>query len=326
MPVISHPNLPSLERLESSGLVVKDGLSINKSDRKNLHIGLLNLMPDAAFKATERQFVSMLASNEEFLIHLYPTTVSTENRSDKLKAYISDHYNQIEKFQNRQYDGLIISGANPSQQDMTKEHFWKPLIEVFEWAEANTSSILCSCLATHAIMKAKYGIERQMRDEKAWGIFKHQLGEQNHPLTQGLENGFDGPHSHYYDFPIKEIESTDLQILASNDYAGIYLAASKNGGLVLFQGHPEYSKNSLLKEYQREIINFVSGKRENYPVLPNNYFSDATSEELDELRKNLLSNPREISLNDEIISDIDFNWQSAGEIIYSNWLESLASA
>ena len=326
MPVISHPNLPSLERLESSGLVVKDGLSINKSDRKNLHIGLLNLMPDAAFKATERQFVSMLASNEEFLIHLYPTTVSTENRSDKLKAYISDHYNQIEKFQNRQYDGLIISGANPSQQDMTKEHFWKPLIEVFEWAEANTSSILCSCLATHAIMKAKYGIERQMRDEKAWGIFKHQLGEQNHPLTQGLENGFDGPHSHYYDFPIKEIESTDLQILASNDYAGIYLAASKNGGLVLFQGHPEYSKNSLLKEYQREIINFVSGKRENYPVLPNNYFSDVTSEELDELRKNLLSNPREISLNDQIISDIDFNWQSAGEIIYSNWLESLASA
>ena len=326
MPVISHPNLPSLERLESSGLVVKDELSINKSDRKNLHIGLLNLMPDAAFKATERQFVSMLASNEEFLIHLYPTTVSTDNRSDKLKAYISDHYNQIEKFQNRQYDGLIISGANPSQQDMTKEHFWKPLIEVFEWAEANTSSILCSCLATHAIMKAKYGIERQMRDEKAWGIFKHQLGEQNHPLTQGLENGFDGPHSHYYDFPIKEIESTDLQILASNDYAGIYLAASKNGGLVLFQGHPEYSKNSLLKEYQREIINFVSGKRENYPVLPNNYFSDATSEELDELRKNLLSNPREISLNDEIISDIDFNWQSAGEIIYSNWLESLASA
>lgn len=326
MPVISHPNLPSLERLESSGLVVKDGLSINKSDRKNLHIGLLNLMPDAAFKATERQFVSMLASNEEFLIHLYPTTVSTENRSDKLKAYISDHYNQIEKFQNRQYDGLIISGANPSQQDMTKEHFWKPLIEVFEWAEANTSSILCSCLATHAIMKAKYGIERQMRDEKAWGIFKHQLGEQNHPLTQGLEDGFDGPHSHYYDFPIEEIESTDLQILASNDYAGIYLAASKNGGLVLFQGHPEYSKNSLLKEYQREIINFVSGKRENYPLLPNNYFSDATSEELDELRKNLLSNPREISLNDEIISDIDFNWQSAGEIIYSNWLESLASA
>ena len=326
MPVISHPNLPSLERLESSGLVVKDGLSINKSDRKNLHIGLLNLMPDAAFKATERQFVSMLASNEEFLIHLYPTTVSTENRSDKLKAYISDHYNQIEKFQNRQYDGLIISGANPSQQDMTKEHFWKPLIEVFEWAEANTSSILCSCLATHAIMKAKYGIERQMRDEKAWGIFKHQLGEQNHPLTQGLENGFDGPHSHYYDFPIEEIESTDLQILASNDYAGIYLAASKNGGLVLFQGHPEYSKNSLLKEYQREIINFVSGKRENYPLLPNNYFSDATSEELDELRKNLISSPREISLNDEMVSDIDSNWQSAGEIIYSNWLESLASA
>ena len=326
MPVISHPNLPSLERLKSSGLVLADELSVHKSNRKNLHIGLLNLMPDAAFQATERQFVSMLANHEEYLIHLYPTSVSTENRSDKLKAYINDHYNEIGEFQNRKYDGLIISGANPSQQDMTKERFWRPLIEVFEWAESNTSSILCSCLATHAIMKAKYGIERQMRDEKAWGIFKHQLGEQNHPLTQGIEDGFDGPHSHYYDFPIEEIESTDLQILASNDYAGIYLAASKGGRLVLFQGHPEYSKNSLLKEYQREIINFVSGKRDDYPTRPNNYFSDSTSEELDELKKSLLSNPREISLNDEMISDIDCNWQSAGKTIYRNWLESLASA
>ena len=152
------------------------------------------------------------------------------------------------------------------------------------------------------------------------------MGEKNHPLTQGLGDGFDGPHSHYYDFPIEEIESTDLQILASNDYAGIYLAASKGGRLVLFQGHPEYSKNSLLKEYQREIINFVSGKRDDYPTRPNNYFSDSTSEELDELKKSLLSNPREISLNDEMISDIDCNWQSAGKTIYRNWLESLASA
>ena len=72
-------------------------------------------------------------------------------------------------------------------------------------------------------------------------------------------------------------------------------------------------------------------KNESFPnqnkfFRPNNYFSDSTSEELDELKKSLLSNPREISLNDEMISDIDCNWQSAGKMIYRNWLESLASA
>ena len=49
----------------------------------------------------------------------------------------------------RDYDGLIISGANPSQADMTQESFWEPLIEVMEWAEQNTklNSLLMSCHA-----------------------------------------------------------------------------------------------------------------------------------------------------------------------------------
>ena len=119
MPVISHPNLPSLERLESSGLVIRTEDLEKKSYSKHLHIGLLNLMPDPAFQATERQFVRMLACNDEFLVHLYPTSVETENRSDRFKTYITEHYNGIDDFQQRGYDGLIISGANPSQKDMT---------------------------------------------------------------------------------------------------------------------------------------------------------------------------------------------------------------
>ena len=91
MPVISHPNLPSLERLKSSGLVLADELSVHKSNRKNLHIGLLNLMPDAAFQATERQFVSMLANNEEYLIHLYQrlSQLRTEAISSRLISMIT---------------------------------------------------------------------------------------------------------------------------------------------------------------------------------------------------------------------------------------------
>ena len=95
MPVISYPNLPSLERLKSSGLVLDREPSEKQLYSKELHIGLLNLMPDAAFQATERQFVSMLSSNNEFLIHLYPTSVATENRSERFKSYIRENYNDI---------------------------------------------------------------------------------------------------------------------------------------------------------------------------------------------------------------------------------------
>jgi len=323
MPVVSHSNLPSLERMESSELVFKEDDSRIESFSRNLHIGFLNLMPDAAFQATERQFVGMLASNDELLVHLYPTSVASEERSDSFRNYIDAHYNHIKDIQQRKYDGFIISGANPSQQDMTKETFWNPLIEVFEWAEENSHSVLCSCLATHAIMKAKYGIERQMRHDKAWGIFKHDLGKANHHLIRDLEEGFEGPHSHYYDFPLNEIESTNLEILATNDFAGMYLASSKDGSLVLFQGHPEYEGNSLLKEYQREINNFVSGSRADYPPLPNNYFSGSEIKKLEELKQGLLSEPKDVSLDESLISDIDLNWQSSGKTIYRNWLNSL---
>ena len=125
---------------------------------------------------------------------------------------------------------------------------------------------------------------------------------------------------------MEAIESTDLRILASNDFAGLYLAATEDGSLLLFQGHPEYSKNSILKEYQREINNFVSGKRDDYPPLPNNYFSDSNILELDEIKQSVLTSPKEISLNDGMISGIDSGWESAGEIIYSNWLESLVQS
>ena len=116
MPVVSHPNLPSLERLESSELVFKEGNSMNESFSRHLHIGFLNLMPDAAFQATERQFVSMLASDDELLVHLYPTSVASEERSDSSRKYIDEHYNHIKDIQQRKYDGLIFSGAKPSQQ------------------------------------------------------------------------------------------------------------------------------------------------------------------------------------------------------------------
>ena len=62
---------------------------------RHLHIGFLNLMPDAAFQATERQFVSMLASDDELLVHLYPTSVGADERGNELKNYIDEYYNHI---------------------------------------------------------------------------------------------------------------------------------------------------------------------------------------------------------------------------------------
>ncbi len=57
MPLIANSNLPTFARLKDEGEMI---LSTNRASHqtiRELHIGLLNIMPDAALEATERQFV-----------------------------------------------------------------------------------------------------------------------------------------------------------------------------------------------------------------------------------------------------------------------------
>ena len=319
MPVVAHPKLPSLDRLIDEGLVLSiEDSKVGVFDHE-LNIGLLNLMPDAALEATERQFIRLLASREDTLIHVYPTTVDAVSRGERSQSYISQHYNTMEDFMTRSYDGLIISGAKPSQPDMTQESFWDPLIEVMEWGKQNTHSILCSCLATHALMKAKYGINRQLKDTKSWGVFPHELVNPDHPLVKDITEGFQGPHSHYYDLSIKEIEQTNLQVLALNQDAGFFLASTPKADLVLFQGHPEYDDKSLMKEYEREIKNFLSGSRSDYPNPPKNYFSVEIEDRLEQVKANILQTREAIKFDNEYLRDIDLSWINAGKTIYRNW-------
>ncbi|MBM23923.1 MAG: homoserine O-succinyltransferase [Gammaproteobacteria bacterium] len=327
MPIVAHPKLPSLSKLKTEDLIIADEESLATDFKQELHIGLLNLMPDAALQATERQFICLLGSDESILVHVYPTTVASSKRGEEFQDYISKNYNDIRTIYASELDGLIISGANPSKPDMTDEPFWAPLVEVMDWAMENTNSIICSCLATHALMKYYFNIDRELRDQKSWGVFPHKIAKQSNPLLAGLDDGFMGPHSHSYDLPLKKLLETHLEILAYNNQAGFFLASTKDTKLVLFQGHPEYDAISLLKEYQREIINYLNGLRSDYPLLPENYFSQEAIPILENIQKKVLlskelSNFPELDLS----SLVKVEWKSPGKILYRNWLNILASA
>ena len=141
---------------------------------------------------------------------------------------------------------------------------------------------------------------------------------------ENITDGFNGPHSHYYDISIEEIEQTNLKILAVNDHAGFFLLANEESDLILFQGHPEYDDKSLLKEYEREIKNYLSGQRPDYPEVPENYFSNLTVSRLDEEKKNILDNKEFSSFDSSAIEDIDLGWIETGNTLYKNWLSLLS--
>ena len=325
MPIVAHPKLPSLSKLKKEGLMIADAPSLAKDFDQELHIGLLNLMPDAALRATERQFIRLLGSDASILVHVYPTTVGSSKRGEEYQDYITKNYNDISTIYASKLDGLIISGANPSKPDMTDEPFWTPLVEVMDWAMENTNSILCSCLATHALMKYYFNIDRELREQKSWGVFPHTIANPSNPLLAGLDDGFMGPHSHFYDLPLEQILETDLEILAYNNQAGFFLASTKDTKLVLYQGHPEYDAISLLKEYQREITNFLSDLRPDYPSLPENYFSHKAISILENIQKKVLFSKEQPNFQEVDFSKlVKVEWSHPGKILYKNWLNILA--
>ena len=71
MPLIAHSTLPSFERLKQQGETI---LSIDRAahqDIRELHIGLLNMMPDSALEATERQFFRLIVTLTRLLSFTY---------------------------------------------------------------------------------------------------------------------------------------------------------------------------------------------------------------------------------------------------------------
>lgn len=113
MPLIQSSDLPSFQRLRDSGVEVLDTQRAAQQDIRELHIGLLNLMPDAALEATERQFFRLVGScNRIAQFHIHPFTVPGVERGAKAQAHVDAYYQDFAGIREEGLDALIISGAN----------------------------------------------------------------------------------------------------------------------------------------------------------------------------------------------------------------------
>ena len=282
MPVVPHSRLPAFDRLHADGLdVASPNLGLT-----DLRIGLLNLMPDAALAATDRQFlrlVSAYASRAN--LYVYPFTLAVGHRGESAQAYVANHYAEFDDLRREGLDALIVTGANPAHFELTDEAFWEDLTDVFDWAEVGVQSTLCSCLATHAVLEHRGLAKRTKLTHKRWGVYQHANVATDHALLAGLTSPVEAPHSHWFDMTAEELEQVGLAVLVSGDDAGVHMACSSDGfRYVFFQGHPEYDDVSLGKEYKREVVRFIADERE-YPEFPANYFDKNAKGVLDEHRE-----------------------------------------
>ena len=327
MPLVAHSGLPSFERLRREGHEVLEPHRAKTQDIRELHIGLLNMMPDAALEATERQFMRLVGScNRIAQFYVHPFTFPEIPRAEQASGHIRRYYSNFEILQEQGLDALILSGANPVQPDITQEPFWQPLERVVHWAKDNVCSVMCSCLATHAIVQMLFGLERYPLPEKRWGVYSNRVTGQFHPLTGNIDSRFDAPHSHVYEVNVQQFRTAGLPVLAKSPVSDLHLGVSPDGfRFVFFQGHPEYDAVSLLKEYKREVVRYVEGTRESYPPFPENYFTGEALDIAGAYRDAVMAsagNPRSAGAfpEDMLARMVDVTWSDTGKAIINNWL------
>ncbi|MCK5725845.1 MAG: homoserine O-succinyltransferase [Thiotrichaceae bacterium] len=326
MPLVAHNQLPTFARLTQEGQQVLQADRASQQDIREQHIGLLNMMPDAALEATERQFYRLIGnSNPIIQMHVHPFTLPEIPRGEKAQQHIDQYYETFATIQEQGLDALIITGANVTQAFLSKEEFWLPLTTVVNWAVDNVASTLCSCLATHAVMEAKYNQPRYRLEHKRWGVYSHQV-IQKHPLVKGINTQFDVPHSRANQVDKAQFETAGLHVLVESEEAGVQLAVSEDGlALVLFQGHPEYDTISLLKEYKREVGRYVNGHIVQQPNFPVNYFDKLTqtifNEYLDKVN-DAQQKGEELPIFPETLMNhrVQNTWHDTGEVIIGKWL------
>src|SRR5260370_24091306 len=128
-------------------------------------LGLVNNMPDAALESTERQFLELLrAAAGDIPVRLRLFALPDVPRTDAGRAHLSAGYANLDELWDSRLDGLIVTGTEPRAPELNDEPYWDSFVNLLQWAQLNTASTICSCLAAHAAVLHMDGVHRQALD------------------------------------------------------------------------------------------------------------------------------------------------------------------
>ena len=289
MPIKIPNELPAHQALEAENIFVMTETRAGTQDIRPLHILLLNLMPTKI--ATELQ-LSRLLGNTPLQVELDLLQVSSHKPKNTPAEHMLAFYKTFDQVRDRNYDGLIITGAPVELMDFEEVEYWSELCDIMEWSKSHVYSTLHICWGAQAALYYHYGIPKHLLPQKLFGVFKHRVEYKNPILLRGFDEEFWVPHSRHTTVLREDVEAVpELKILASSDEAGLYAIFTHGGRQIFITGHSEYDAETLNLEYQRD-------KKAGLDIaVPKNYFPD----------------------DDDTKTPIN-RWRSHANLLYSNWI------
>lgn len=264
MPIKIPDNLPTMEILTRENIFVMGEERAVHQDIRPLELAILNLMPSKI--ATETQFLRLLGNTplQVNITLLHPKThVSKNTPAEHLLTF----YKTFDCIKNRNFDGMIITGAPVEQMDFTEVDFWGELTEIMDWTSDHVFCTMHVCWGAQAGLYHHYGIPKYPLPRKIFGVYKHKVNKQHVKLLRGFDEEFLAPHSRHTEVRSEDLAKVDeLEILAESPEAGVYLVISRNNRKIFVMGHSEYDPLTLHDEYLRDL-------QKGLPIsIPENYY------------------------------------------------------
>lgn len=288
MPIIIPQDIPAYSTLANENIFVMKSERAMTQDIRPIEIAILNLMPTKI--ETETQLIRLLSNSP---LQIKVTLIGTESYvgTHTPLGHLQRFYKNFSEVKDRHFDGMIITGAPVEMMPFEEVKYWKELTEIFEFANTNVQSTIFICWGAQAAMHYYYGLDKQILNKKLFGVFKHKKFVKFDPLLKGTDEEFYIPHSRHTTVLTEEIMGVeDLLVLAGSEEVGASVVRSNDGRRIFLMGHMEYDKDTLAKEYFRDLDKGL-------PIdEPKNYFRD------------------------EEKTKIVPNWYSVANLIYSNWL------
>lgn len=289
MPINIPDKLPAKNELQKENIFVMGESRALSQQIRPMKLLLLNLMPNKI--ETETQLLRLLA-NTPLQVDVEFLRIHSKKSKNTPQDHMNDFYRDFDEIKNRNFDGLIITGAPLGDVDFDDVIYWERLKEIFDWSEQHVTASLFLCWAAHAAFYHLYNLERFIRSQKIAGVFLHQRHKSHDPLLRGFDDEFWVPHSRLAQMNVDEINAhSDLDILADSTDAGAYLVVTKDRRKLFVLGHPEYNTTTLSDEYHRDLNAGLT------PLIPNNYFP-----------------------NDDIDQVPRGCWRSHANLLVTNWL------
>lgn len=289
MPVKIPDALPATRVLAEENIFVMTEKRSAQQDIRPLKIAILNLMPTK--EKTETQLLRLIG-NTPLQVEITLLRTGTYESTHVAGDYLDTFYRTLEDVKDECFDGVVITGAPVEKLDFTDVLYWDELTRVMDWADRRAFSTLYICWAAQAGLYYHYHIDKHPLPRKLFGVFDTDLTDRRDKLLRGFDDGFTVPMSRHTGLDEQALAACDdLLVLAASEETGAALIRSRDGRRVFATGHSEYDRDTLAREYFRDLA-----KGEPIAV-PQGYFPQDDPERPPRLR-----------------------WHAHANLLFSNWL------